>query len=94
MWIFNIIDHEKNYHYNRIEMESFCNKYNLDLVPLICNCKLSELGSTVDELVEYSRGKSILANVPREGIVVRCIKDGKKILSFKVINPDFLLKYN
>ncbi len=43
MWIFNIIDHEKNYHYNRIEMESFCNKYNLDLVPLICNCKLSEL---------------------------------------------------
>ena len=58
------------------------------------NCKLSDLGSTVQELVEFSKGKSAInPKVEREGIVVRCIENGKKLLSFKVINPNFLLKY-
>lgn len=97
MWVFNIIDHEKNYHYSIKELSSFCRKYNLQHVPILGKIegyKLSELGSTVQELVEFSKGKSTLADIQREGIVVRCIKDGKKLLSFKVINPDFLLKYN
>lgn len=99
MWVFNIIDHENNYHYNRFEMVAFCEKYDLPLVPLVYikgkpYCKLSELGATVQELVEFSKGKSVLANIPREGIVVRCIEDGKKVFSFKVINPNFLLKYD
>lgn len=93
MWVFNIVDHEKGYHYNREEMVKFCSKYELELVPLLFTRKLSECGTTVQELVELSKGKSILANIPREGIIVRCIKDGKKILSFKAINPDFLLKF-
>jgi hypothetical protein len=33
-------------------------------------------------------------DIPREGVVVRCIENGKKILSFKAINPNFLLKYD
>jgi hypothetical protein len=107
-WVFNIIDHEKGYQYNYPEMYMFCKKYSLNVVPLlseITHCasgngdvfitKLSELGSTVPELVEYSKGKSVLNNqVEREGIVVRCIKNGKKLLSFKVINPNFLIKFN
>ena len=96
MWVFNIIDHEKNYHYNIKELSSFCRKYNLQHVPIlgrIEGCKLSELGSTVQELVEFSNGKSVLANIQREGVVIRCIDNGHKLLSFKVINPDFLLKY-
>jgi len=112
MWVFNIIDHEKNYHYNIEEIIDFCHKYKLNIVPLLIQktdynwnttlkkgynpqtCKLSELGSTVQELVEFSKGKSAVnPNIEREGIVVRCIIDGKKILSFKVINPNFLLKY-
>lgn len=112
MWVFNIIDHEKNYHYDYQEMANFCVQNNLNSVPLVWikrdnirvnnmlwkgvsyNCKLSDLGSTVQELVEFSKGKSVInPNVEREGIVVRCIKDGKKLLSFKVINPNFLLKY-
>ena len=95
MWVFNIIDHEKNYHFDFEEIKAFCAKYDLKCVPeLRFNVKLSTIGTTVQELVEFSRGKSTLANIPREGIVVRCIESGKKILSFKVINPDFLLKYN
>ena len=94
LWVFNIIDHEKNYHYNHNEISNFCFKNGLDMVPLYHISKLSEIGLTVQELVEFSKGKSVLADIPREGIVVRCIKDGRKLLSFKVINPDFLLKYN
>jgi hypothetical protein len=109
MWVFNIIDHEKNYHYNWRELQSFCLKYSLQTVPIleyydsikvkdIRNMtyypKLSRLGSTVQELVEFSKGKSVLADIPREGIVVRCIENGQKLLSFKTISPDFLLKYD
>ena len=106
MWVFNIIDHEKNYHYNWFEMKQFCDKYNLQTVPILyqklesetiivnrVHCTLSELGTTVQELVEFSKGKSVLADIPREGVVVRCIENGQKLLSFKVINPEFLLKY-
>jgi hypothetical protein len=94
MWVFNIIDHEKNYHYDFEDIKAFCVKYNLKCVPeLRFNIKLSYLGLTVQELVEFSKGKSVLADIPREGVVIRCIENGKKILSFKVINPDFLLKY-
>lgn len=92
MWVFNIIDHEKNYHYKWAEITNFCELYGLNYVPLVNICKLSDLGSTVQELVEFSKGKSVLANIQREGIVVRCIENGQKLLSFKVINPEFLLE--
>lgn len=96
MWVFNIIDHEKNYHYNWKELYDFCKKYNLNTVPILdMQSKLFKYGSTVQELVEFSKGKSIInPNVEREGIVVRCIENGKKLLSFKAINPNFLLEYN
>ena len=43
-------------------------------------------------MVEYSKGCSILNNkTMREGIVVRSIEKDK-FISFKVINPEFLLK--
>lgn len=104
--VFNIIDHKKNYHYNWKELSEFCKKYNLNTVSLIEPYTftksdksykfppLSALGSTVQEVVEFSKGESIIANIPREGVVIRCIKEGKKILSFKCINPDFLLKFD
>lgn len=94
MWVFNIIDHETDYHYNYKEMEQFCNKYKLQIVPFLKECKLSEIGSTVNEIVEFSKGKSVInPKIEREGIVIRCIENGKKILSFKVINPNFLLEH-
>lgn len=98
MWVFNVINHnyKQNYHYNYEEIKTFCNMNNVNLtpVPLIGKFKLSELGSTVQELVEFSKGQSVLSNIQREGVVIRCVENGKKIFSFKVINPDFLLKYD
>lgn len=95
IWIFNIFDHEKNYHYSYMEMLDFCMKYDLITVPYIGFFKLKDIATTVDEMVEYSKGKSTInPKINREGVVVRCVKNGKKLLSFKVINPDFLLKYD
>lgn len=48
----------------------------------------------VDRWVEMSKGASSLNTaIPQEGIVVRAYR-GNERLSFKVINPDFLLKYD
>lgn len=49
------------------------------------------LPDTVDELVEYSRGAGVYGTInQREGIVIR---HKYQPVSFKVINPDFLLKH-
>jgi hypothetical protein len=53
----------------------------------IISCCLKD---SIPEMVDFSKGKSLIADTPREGIVVRNYKKG---LSFKVINPDFLLHY-
>lgn len=95
IWIFNIYDHEKNYHYSYMQMLEFCMKYGLTTVPYIGLFKLKDIATTIDEMINYSKGKSIInQKINREGVVIRCIKDGRKLLSFKVINPEFLLKYD
>jgi len=72
-------------------MEAFCNKHNLKMAPVLD--KSFKLPETVGELIEYSRGKSVInPKTDREGVVIRLIKDGKKFVSFKVKNPDFLIK--
>ena len=45
---------------------------------------------TINCMIEIAKGSSTITDVPREGIVVR---NYQKNISFKVINPDFLLKY-
>lgn len=58
------------------------------------------LNHTVDELVAYSEGMSVLnPKTQREGVVLRPLseeydEDIGGRLSFKVINPKFLLKYD
>jgi RNA ligase (TIGR02306 family) len=46
------------------------------------------LKDTIPEMVEYAKGKSWLLPINREGVVIRNYERG---VSFKVINPDFLL---
>lgn len=49
------------------------------------------LPSSVDELVSYSNAKSVVHDTLREGVVIR---DKENTVSFKVINPEFLIKWN
>jgi len=61
--------------------------YCIKFVPIL-NMNF-EIKSTIPEMVEYAKGKSTLLPIDREGIVIRNYEKG---ISFKVINPDFLLK--
>jgi uncharacterized protein/RNA ligase-like protein len=92
MWVFNIINNRTGKHFGLEEMLYFCEIHDLQFVPVLDkNFKLPE---TVNEMVEYSKGNSILnKNVKREGVVIRHIDHEGKKISFKAINPEFLLKY-
>lgn len=48
-----------------------------------------KLKPSIPEMVEYAKGKSVFAPIDREGVVIRNYEKG---ISFKTINPDFLLK--
>lgn len=50
-----------------------------------------KLPSTVDEILEYAHGPSVIGDTIREGLVFRSI-DGKQ--SFKAVDPLFLLQYD
>lgn len=86
LYVFNIIFRSK-------PMPTFEHGYwaeylGLTTVPLVDSDV--HLKKSIPEMVEYSKGNSILNDsVPREGIVCR----DDRGTSFKVINPDFLLKY-
>ena len=69
-------------------MRYMLNPYNLKSVPLLDD--KFRLLSTIPEMVEYSKGKSTLSPILREGVVVR---NYEKPISFKIVNPDFLLKF-
>lgn len=61
--------------------------FGIKTVPIVDEDK--ELPDTIAELVEYSKGKStVRKEQKREGVVMRNVQ---KNISFKVINPDFLL---
>ncbi len=91
LFVFNIYDINQQTYFNELEIELFCKKYGLKMVPVLGFFMLDNIPTT-DYFVELSRGKSILdLAILREGIVIRTTAD--KSISFKAINPDFLEKY-
>lgn len=69
------------------EFEPILKKYGIKTVPLVVSdYKLPE---TIHDIVEFSKGNSKLLDRKREGIVFR---NNEKNISFKVINPEFLLE--
>ncbi|MFA5557842.1 MAG: RNA ligase family protein [Methanofastidiosum sp.] len=70
------------------QMQELLNPLNIKTVPVLdIGFKLK---NTIKDMVEYAKGKSTLLDELREGIVVR---NYEKDISFKVVNPDFLLKF-
>jgi hypothetical protein len=72
---------------NSISAKMALEKSNIKFVPIVY--PLFDLLPTVNDMVNLSKGKSMIANIKREGLVFR---DDSGI-SFKVINPDFLLEW-
>ena len=69
---------------------------SMNSVPILQ--KSAKLTGTVDDIIEFSKGHSLLnPSVDREGIVIRSIEETYSSLigrlSFKAVNPDYLLKY-
>lgn len=93
--IFNFWDIIEKKYLNEDALEFLCATYNFKRVPLlerrIFNFK------SVEELLEYAKGKSVLYDTIREGIVIRTIVEKysetlRGRTSFKVINNDFALQ--
>ena len=70
----------------------FCDQIGLTTVPMLPDFTIN--GQSVDDMVELSKFKSSVYDTLAEGKVYRVTDDrGMVIDSFKVINPDFLIKY-
>lgn len=95
--IFNVLDIDRARMIDHAEMLTLLTEYGLASVPQLGTLVLDH---TVDELVQMSIGTSVLnPKVQREGLVLRPLSEEKDDefgtrLSFKVINPSFLLKYD
>lgn len=69
------------------EIKELLAPFGIKSVPIVEEGKV--LPETIAELVEYSKGRSVVRKEQkREGVVLRNIQSN---ISFKVINPDFLL---
>lgn len=85
LFVFNLIfpDHKCT----TSEIAELCASFGLKTVPILEEEKA--LPQTIAEMVEYSKGNSVVRKEQkREGVVVRNVRNN---ISFKVINPDFLL---
>lgn len=98
--IFNIMTRnlgEELKYVNLQEMRNICFLLGLKTVPILDENFYLQ-GHTVDSLVDLSKGKSVLVKDGlREGIVIRDVNRswwdiGCGLLSFKVVNPEFLVK--
>lgn len=90
-YVFNVVEYYKGERtiLNQSHQLIFCFKYELITVPWLRVAQ--KLPSSIPLAVESAKGKSTLADIPREGIVVR---NYSRNISFKIINTDFLLKYS
>lgn len=98
-YVFNVFDITEGRYFNGNEVRNFCHEFGFQMVPFVYEGKFEWMNT--DELLEFAKGYSRLyPTTPREGIVIRSQKtlppmNGmSNMLSFKAINPDFLVKYN
>ena len=94
IFCFNAYNIANGIYLNFKDFIGFCDSLGIRTVPLI-NDNYS-LPSTVDELLKFADGNSLLnPECPREGIVIRPkveMRYNNKRLSFKVISNSYLLK--
>lgn len=88
--VYNVID-PSGKRYNSAELMAFCTEHGLNYVPYLGECMFNDI-TEVSDVVKMSIRNSILkTDEPREGVVFRLRSD--PTVSFKAINPEFLLKW-
>lgn len=93
--VYDVFDIDKHCYLNRSFLEELALSLGLELVPLLGDYVIDE---DLNALIDLSIGTSMLnPKVQREGIIIRplieCQDEELGRLSFKVINPNYLLKY-
>lgn len=72
-----------------VEMEKVLREEGIKSVPIL-DVRF-KLKNSISEMVDYAKGNSVLLKRKREGVVIR---NYSRNISFKVINPEFLLENN
>lgn len=96
IFFFNAFDIDRQSYFNFNDFTDLINQLQLQSVPFD---RFVKLENDISALVELSKGGSWLnLKTQREGVVIRPVENiGMEIsgrFSFKVINPEFLLKYD
>ena len=74
-------------------MKRYLNAFDLPTVPVLDY--FYTLPDTVEEILNDATGNSTINNkVLREGLVLRRKDEFGKIISFKAVSPEFLMKHN
>lgn len=99
LFIFNVWSVKDKRYLSLGDLQAVSGALKIDMVPVIHEGFVD--AKSVDEWTERSKGCSVFGeNVLREGIVVRDIlnlegdNNTGPVFGFKVINPDFMLKWN
>ncbi len=99
VYFFNAFNIDEYRYFSRSEFGELLESLRLKMVPVVDEAY--KLENSIERLVEKSKMKSALNNdTIAEGIVIRPVDEmiEKNVLqgrfSFKVINPDFLIKYD
>ena len=84
---FNLFDIDLQEYHSLSMFKGVCNRFGVDMVHILN--EHFEMFETVEDILEYAEGKSVLnPNFDREGVVIRSL-DRK--ISFKAISNKFLL---
>lgn len=99
IYFFNVFDIDAYSYFSLKETRTLLAELELNMVPVLDEKYILE--SSVDALIAKSKLKSVLnADTIAEGIVIRPVEEkiDKQVMqgriSFKAINPDFLIKYD
>jgi RNA ligase (TIGR02306 family) len=99
LFVYHVFDINSYRYFDHEELMKFCKNMSFDMVPEVeVNFNLAEKLPTVEAAVSFSNAKSLLNPLSmREGIVIKSMVESTDPelgrLSFKVINPYFLLKH-
>lgn len=90
LYVFNVMDSITR-RYNTPTASVIAKSWGLKFVPIV-DTRVKLEGYTVEQVLEYANGKSMLnKDTLREGLVFRVVENG--FISFKAVSPEFLFKY-
>lgn len=91
-WLFDIYDIDNGRYFTPVERQIFAEKYEIKHVPVLFNDFEFPEEMTIDEVLKFAEGKSVLnPKTEREGLVFKNMNKDR-INSFKAISNNYLMK--